>query len=88
MKAALAPLLALILGAMVSQQAFACDEKTGVNCLYIAAPRILTPEERRKQEQEAERRKEEVRREQQRVDSELARRGWPKSRAEEVRHFF
>jgi hypothetical protein len=88
MKTVVAPLVALVLGAMLSPQAFACDEKTGVNCLYISAPRTLTPEERRKQELEEERRKEEVRREQQRVDGELARRGWPKSREAEVRQFF
>lgn len=81
-------LLAALAGALASEAAADCDEATGRNCLYLAPPRILTPAEIKQKELEEQRRKEEARREQQRIDDELARRGWPKTREPEIRRFF
>lgn len=49
--------------------------------------RLPTPEQNKAREEAQRQREEAARREQQQIDSELARRGWPKSREGEVRKF-
>jgi hypothetical protein len=54
--------------------------------LHLVAP-VLSPEAIRKREEQQRQRELEAQREQQLIDEELARRGWPKSREGEVRKF-
>lgn len=75
----------LVLSLLGQESSATCNQITGEGCTQIIIGSPLSEAEIRRREEQEIRRKEEIRREQQQVDAELARRGWPRSREQEVR---